>query len=100
MSAQDTSTITLHRGRDFLLSPAWGADEPSALFDRNSGDFWIVTELARWLIDTLRESNAPCHRDQLVERTLAAFPDQAEADMIETVVAELLKLDILQHPAA
>lgn len=100
MSAQETSTITLHRGRDFLLSPGWGDDEPSALFDCNSGDYWIVTELARWLIVTLRESNTPCHRDELIERTRAAFPDEAEADMIEAVVAELLKLDILQHPAA
>lgn len=100
MTARAASSLTLHSGRDFLLSPAWGDDEPSALFDRNSGDYWIVTELARQLIVALQESKAPCPQGQLIELTLAAFPDEAEADMIEAVLAELLKLGILQRQAA
>jgi hypothetical protein len=90
----------LNRGRDFLLSPAWGDAEPSALFDRNSGDYWIITELARHLIVELSESSVACSRDALFRHAQTAFPDEVEADMIEAVVDELLRLDILQHQSA
>lgn len=38
---------SLREGRDLELSPQWGTQAPSVAFDRNSGDYWVISPAAR-----------------------------------------------------
>ncbi|MCB1951122.1 hypothetical protein [Denitromonas sp.] len=57
--------VLLASGRSLLLSPAWPDDDASVLFDRNSGDYWVVTASARALVDRLINAEQPMRLSQL-----------------------------------
>lgn len=80
--------VRCHPGRDLVLSPEWGHEEPSALFDRNSGDYWIITHAARRLVQAAMTQGSDAGRVTLP-------PSAAPAD-IAPVIDELVELGILQ----
>jgi len=88
--------IGLSDGRDFLFSPHWGNAEPSALFDCNSGDYWIVTEIARCLVETLAKHKGAHNQSDLAELIALRYPGAIDTDTLFAVVEELIRLDILQ----
>ena len=57
--------VALVAGRSLCFSPKWECSEFGLVFDRNSGDYWIVSELAVLTLEALA-----CH-------TVWAFSDLA-----------------------
>lgn len=57
--------VSLARGRSLMLSPVWPDDDASVLFDRNSGDYWVVTASARALVGRLISAEHPMRMHQL-----------------------------------
>ena len=49
----DRSLYACHPGRDLRFAPAWECSEESILFDARSGDYWVLSALARELMQQL-----------------------------------------------
>lgn len=45
---------SLPHGRSFCLGPDWSCSDGVVLFDRNSGDYWVVSRLAGLIIKLLQ----------------------------------------------
>ena len=50
--------VALVEGRSLCHSPKWDCSEFGLVFDRNSGDYWIVSELSVQALLTLESHNA------------------------------------------
>lgn len=93
--AQDLQRLAVRRGRQLALSPCWGRDAPSALFDRNSGDYWIVGEAARYIVGALLDASAaPGVARDISIAELSTFPWSDEEIM--AVGTELVASGILE----
>lgn len=85
-------------GRSIAFSPEWRDDGLSVLFDRNSGDYWIVSALARKIVENVAHDDG---RDagELVQIALCALsPDEKEgetAELARKVIDELIRREIL-----
>ncbi|HRP24576.1 MAG TPA: hypothetical protein PLF79_14035 [Thauera sp.] len=53
---QGECALKLLDGRSLCFSPAWDDGHGSVVFDRNSGDFWIVTKQARALLQAVADN--------------------------------------------
>ncbi|QID17129.1 hypothetical protein G3580_05415 [Nitrogeniibacter mangrovi] len=83
--------VAIHPGRSLALSPEWQEDEPSILFDRNSGDYWVIAPTARQWIEHLMHSAHAIPAEFLIE----AVPPEVRDDA-ETALKQLIKLDIFR----
>ncbi|MCB1957152.1 MAG: hypothetical protein KDG55_15845 [Rhodocyclaceae bacterium] len=87
--------LRVRRGRCLALSPDWGEDEPSALFDRHSGDYWIIGRTARHIITRVLARDMP-------QSSGAAMMDDCfpalggGASDFDTVAAQLIELGVLE----
>jgi len=88
---QREAAYRLHAGRSFVLSPAWEDEGASVLFDRNSGDYWVIAATTRGWIETLIQSGQRMDEAQLQ----GLSPQTAPAD-IEQALKQLVSLDIFQ----
>lgn len=97
-SLQRNAVVGILAGRSITYSPAWRDDGASVLFDRNSGDYWVVSLLARDLVARCAESG-----DVRIDALIRHIMDtQAETDdfdgsvaTVEQVLAELVRLGVL-----
>ncbi len=72
-------------GRSLCFSPAWQDEKCSVVFDRNSGDFWVVTNQARHLLQ-LAASSVPARAEAGIEgdsHIEGLIADLCAADLIE-----------------
>lgn len=70
-----------------MLSPRWDDEEPTVAFDRNSGDYWVITEATRRLIEQLIE-----HPGQAIDRLTR---DTAHQEETLNILHELTSLEIV-----
>ncbi|MDP1532206.1 MAG: hypothetical protein Q8N44_22055 [Rubrivivax sp.] len=82
-SAPTTGLLSLAAGRRLLWGPRWNCAEAGLAFDVNSGDFWVLTPLARQIIEQLLT------QDRLSEAELRSRTagDSRPADWAETLAA-------------
>lgn len=50
--------LRVRRGRSLVFSPAWDEEGASVLFDRNSGDYWVLTAPARSLVSAVANAGS------------------------------------------
>ena len=90
------SILCILPGRSIAFSPEWRDDGLSVLFDRNSGDYWIVSALARRLVELLVQADRRSAEE--LEHLAAQLPS-ADADeslpAVAAVLDELVQLGIL-----
>lgn len=77
-------------GRFLVLSPAWPGEDTSVLFDRNSGDYWVITSPARAVIQHLVDAARPLPMAELQQHV--APPDSPNTSQM---IEELSALGIL-----
>lgn len=92
--------LRILQGRAFAFSPEWSDEGASVLFDRNSGDYWVLSSLAREITRHAASAgplDAPALIRHIDSRT--DVPDLANADetTIRRVIDELVQLSILAH---
>lgn len=85
-------------GRSVAFSPAWHDDGVSVLFDRNSGDYWVVAPLARELVRHACEAGA-ADTASMIRHATSTLPPGPELDggttNVLAVLSELVALGIL-----
>lgn len=76
MAAQEASfgITSLPLGRSFCLGPDWSCSDAVVLFDRNSGDYWVVSSLAGQTIKAL-QTNGSMSLDELDRQLWMLNPD-------------------------
>lgn len=52
------ANLTVRRGRSLVFSPAWEEEGASVLFDRNSGDYWVLTAVARNIVGAIADTGS------------------------------------------
>lgn len=69
---------SIYPGRSLIFSPSWDEEGVSVVFDKGSGDYWIITDHARAILDRLS-----CNPSQtgVPTSTLAAFLATTSADL-------------------
>lgn len=87
-SPHNRERAALLPGRDIIASPEWDENAPSLLFDRNSGDYWVVSSDARRIV--LAIGRGPVALDSL-QRELDGCCD------LPSVIDELVRRGILTH---
>ena len=48
-----TATVKVTSGRALIFAPDWECSEARVVFDRNSGDYWIVSSLSAMVLQHL-----------------------------------------------
>lgn len=90
--------IGIFPGRSIALSPEWRDDGLSVLFDRNAGDYWLVSGLARKIVESVSQGEG-WDSEELVRIALCAFSHDERLDATlktaRDVLDELLRLEIL-----
>ncbi len=90
--------IDIFPGRSIAFSPEWREDGLCVLFDRNSGDYWVVSGLARKIVENVTQDEG-CEREELARLALHALSHEQRLDTTldtaRNVVDELLRLEIL-----
>lgn len=79
--------IGITPGRALRWAPRWGAAEHSVLFDASSGDYWVLAETTRQLLENL-QSNGPL---PLGMAAAHCGPEQNDGEL----VAELARSGLL-----
>jgi len=100
MRVLDDAILKGFPGRTILCSPDWREDHATVLFDGNSGDYWIVSPLAREIVRL--STNAGLQSvEALVDHIVAHEDEIGDFDGSETtirrVIDELVQLSILTH---
>ncbi|QTQ37555.1 PqqD family protein, HPr-rel-A system [Aromatoleum petrolei] len=93
-------TLNILSGRSLVFSPQWNDEGASVLFDSTSGDYWVLTPLAREIVRHTTDAG-PTEASTLVRHVgsrASAFEggEIAEAT-IRRVIDELVELSILAH---
>jgi len=88
-------SVRVQPGRSLVISPEWGVDEPSVLFDRNSGDYWVVPSTVRRWVQLLLVSTTPIEITALRRNT----PELDETEF-DSALKQLFTVDIFQSTEA
>lgn len=100
---RDAEWLDVSPGRALRFSPDWQDEGVSVLFDANSGDYWVLTALARALVKQVGAAG-PSRLDLLLadeDVTAAAGEDGYKDEQTEAVLVQLVELGILsRHDAA
>lgn len=86
-------SVSIKPGRSLCSSPKWESEGLLVLFDRNSGDYWIINQAAKLLLDALPEAG-PTDVDQLLAQC-HEITEAAEADLAQ-VLMSLCRAGILE----
>lgn len=84
-------SVRLKSGRSFCFSPDWGSDEASILFDRNSGDYWVLAPEALAIVRLLSE----CQADATSQASVAGAGGLQQED--GSLLQELVQAGILSY---
>ena len=88
----------MRRGRSLIFSPAWDEEGASVLFDRNSGDYWVVTAPARSLVSAVADAGSlPCSALHSLMPTSSETPGEppVTAGDIDAILETLMQAGIL-----
>lgn len=85
-------------GRAVICSPPWQDEQAAVLFDSNSGDYWVVSPLAREIV--MRSTGAGAQSVEALIQHVASRRDELEdfdgcAATAEKVITELVQQGIL-----
>ena len=84
-------------GRDFAISPDWDCSDARIVFDKNSGDYWVLSALSAAVLSHSRtDSGVNLHQlvDALADRTGYFSPAAALSATIRSLVDNgLLQLE-------
>lgn len=93
-------TLSVLHGRAFVFSPQWRDEGVSVLFDSNSGDYWLLSPLAREIVRHATEAG-PADASAMIRHvgTQAIALDGGDSGeaTIRRVIDELVQLSILAH---
>lgn len=93
-------SLIVLQGRALVFSPQWSDEDASVLFDSNSGDYWLLTPLAREIVSHATEAG-PAEISTLVRHVGSPTAALEGVDIAETtirrVIDELVELSILAH---
>lgn len=100
LQIRDDAMLQGFPGRTILCSPDWREDHATVLFDGNSGDYWIVSPLAREIVRL--STNADLQSVEALVAHIVAHGDEigdfdGSATTIRRVINELVQLSILAH---
>ena len=76
-------------GRDFAYSPDWDCSDARIVFDKNSGDYWVVSGLSAAVLSHSRTDSGVNFQqlvDALADRTGYFSPDAALSATIRSLV--------------
>lgn len=76
-------------GRHWCFS-AWTERDGAVVFDRNSGDFWIVAPIASAVLHSL-ESQSPQTLTSLVDGVRSSLAPPRSQTLVEIVIDELVE---------
>lgn len=97
---QNDMTLQVLGGRALIFSPQWGDEGASVLFDSTSGDYWVLTPLAREIVRHTTDSG-PTEASTLVRHVGTQAASLEGVDITEStirrVINELVELSILAH---
>lgn len=82
--------LEVRKGRSLVFSPAWSEEEASVVFDRNSGDYWVIPEISRRLLALVKEGSCVDVaelRDQLTAETRANVEPRVLSQILDDLVA-------------
>lgn len=98
-----TVSIALLPGRSIAFSPEWRDDGLSVLFDRNSGDYWVVSALARKIVENVA-LDGDRKGEELARLALCALSREEKAGvmptMVQRIIDELVQMEILVRVGA
>lgn len=78
-----------HPGRDLRFGPDWACSDESLLFDANSGDYWVLSPLARRLMERLASGPALA-RCELVAPDDTSVREPTPEGVVEATLAGLV----------
>lgn len=97
------ASLCILSGRSIAFSPEWPDDGVSVLFDRNSGDYWVVSTLARALVRHASKAGTVDTASMITHATRRLSADDGfdgRAESVLAVLSELAQLGILAQTAA
>ena len=80
--------MALQSGRSLRFAPDWPCSDATVVFDRNSGDFWVISSLSASALRLLQEHGSLAWPE--LERRLAVV--QLDADMSLSLMATVKSL--------
>lgn len=83
-------------GRELVWAPSWQCSDARVVFDRNSGDYWVVSGLASLLLETVQ--NFPGAHVLQIKRRIETDVEAIalESDFLETL-RTLVECGLLLH---
>jgi PqqD family protein of HPr-rel-A system len=88
------------KGRSLCFSPPWGLSAPSVVFDRNSGDYWVLSALARRVLGMLNQGQALSTVDICEALQAQQAPEEEWGDALEATLDDLVRANILELSVA
>jgi hypothetical protein len=88
------SPIRAYPGRSLALSPAWD-DGAAVVFDRNSGDYWIVSRLAHEVVRRIVATGFEDPADLVRHLTDGKSNSVGTETAVIGVIRELVQREIL-----
>lgn len=88
--------LTLVAGRDLRFGPAWACSDARLVFDRNSGDFWAMSEMGVAMLDMLRNESNGLSMETVDAEMRRQFPE-SDGDAVAAVGQSLVDARLLQH---
>ena len=82
------SEASLTKGRCLRFAPHWDCSDAEVLFDRNSGDYWVISSLAGALIKQLQTHGCAT----LVDLDRRLGPSQPRTDLRSELESTLQSL--------
>ena len=80
--------MALQSGRSLRFAPDWSCSDATVVFDRNSGDFWVISSLGASALRLLQEHSSLAWPE--LERRLAIL--QLDADVSLSLMATVKSL--------
>lgn len=94
-----SSIASLASGRSLTFAPAWPCSDASVVFDRNSGDFWVISEVANTILGLLQNGRA-LKVPVLASRLMADLPQhEMSADDLYPTLQSLIDNGLIQVDA-
>ena len=86
------SLTCIHPGRSLALSPEWHPEEPSVLFDRHSGDYWVIPGTTRLWVEHLLDTGGPINTESLHGVTQELTPEEFDAALKQLVTLDIFRV--------
>lgn len=86
--------LEVRKGRSLIFSPAWSKEEANVVFDRNSGDYWVIPEVSRCIL-TLVNEGGHLYVGDLRERLTAEVWTRERPEALSRILDDLVAADLL-----